>query len=258
MSAIPTAELQKIALKISAPAAWITLSNPPANVIDLRMMEEVIATLEELEHRPDVTCIVFAGAGRGFSAGVDVAAHTPPKVRMMLTSFHGVIRALVSTRKVTIAVVDGNCLGGGAELALMCDVVYATPESNWGFPEIKLGCFPPVAAVALSAAVGQKRAAELVLTGKTISGQRASQIGLVNAVGNPTALAEECVGRLSKLSPAALALTKKVLYAWDAIHFDKGLGRSEKIYLDELMQTDDAKEGINAFLQKREPEWKGK
>ncbi len=258
MSPNLTAALQKIDLKIYAPAAWITLSNPPANVIDLPMMDELIATLEDLEQRAEVTCIVLSGGGKGFSAGVDVAAHTPDKVRAMLTSFHGVIRAVVSTRKVTVAAVHGNCLGGGAELALMCDVAYTTPESNWGFPEIKLGCFPPVAVVALSAAVGQKRAAELVLTGKTFSGREAAEMGLVNQVGDPTVLAQECVGRLSKLSPAALALTKKVLYAWDAIHFDKGLGRAEKIYLDELMQTQDAKEGINAFLEKREPEWKGK
>ena len=158
----------------------------------------------------------------------------------------------------TIAAVHGNCLGGAAELALVCDMVYAAPDSTWGFPEIKLGCFPPVAAVALAAAVGQKRAAELVLTGKTITGREASAMGLANAAGDPTALAQECVNRLSTLSSAALALSKKVLYSWDAIHFDKGLARSEQIYLTELMKTDDAREGINSFMEKRTPVFTGK
>ncbi len=119
-----------------------------------------------------------AGEGKAFSAGVDVAAHTPDKVEEMLAKFHGVIRALVATKKVTIAAVHGHCLGGGAELAMVCDMVYTTEDAQWGFPEIKLGCYPPVACAALAAIVGQKRAAELILTGRTISGREAAQIGL--------------------------------------------------------------------------------
>jgi cyclohexa-1,5-dienecarbonyl-CoA hydratase len=248
----------RIAVDFQAPAAWIKLNNPPVNVIDVPMMEELLVALEELEQRGDMTCILFSGAGKGFSAGVDIAAHTPEKVQGMLTCFHGVIRALVSTKKVTVAAVHGNCLGGGAELALMCDIAYAAPDSKWGFPEIKLACFPPVAAVALSAAVGQKRAAELVLTGKSISGEEAFASGLVSAIGDHLALAVDCVSRLSQLSPTVLALTKKALYAWDAIHFDKGLARAEKIYFDELMHTEDAREGIAAFMEKRQARWSGK
>jgi cyclohexa-1,5-dienecarbonyl-CoA hydratase len=144
---------------------------------------------------------------------------------------------------------------------MVCDLVYTTESANWGFPEIKLGCYPPVAVTALAALVGQKRAADMILTGRTLSGIEAAEIGLANrAVPAAQLDAEvaECVDRVSKLSPAALAVTKKAIYAWDAIHFDKGLARAEKIYLEELMKVEDSREGVNAFLQKREPRWQGK
>jgi len=225
------------------------------------MMEELAQSVAEMETRPDVSVIVFSGEGKAFSAGVDVAAHTPDKVGEMLTKFHAVIRALIASKKVTIAAVHGICLGGGAELAMVCDIVYTTESAQWGFPEIKLGCYPPVACTALAALVGQKRAAELVLTGRTIGGKEAAEIGLANRAVSENALAavvDECIGHLRKLSPTALALAKKAFYAWDSIHFDKGLARAERIYFDELMKTSDAHEGIRAFMEKRHPEWTGK
>jgi cyclohexa-1,5-dienecarbonyl-CoA hydratase len=179
----------------------------------------------------------------------------------MLTSFHAVIRAIVASRKVTIAAVRGACLGGGAELAAVCDMVFTARDATWGFPEITLGCYPPVAAVALAAIVGQKRAAELVLTGRRFSGDEAAEMGLANRSVEAEELAavvEETVGELRQLSPIAVGLAKKALYAWDAMHFDKGLARAEKIYFEELASTADAREGIIAFLEKREPKWTGK
>jgi enoyl-CoA hydratase/carnithine racemase len=172
-----------------------------------------------------------------------------------------VIRALVATKKVTIAAVHGHCLGGGAELAMVCDMVYSTESAMWGFPEIKLGCYPPVACTALAALVGQKRAAELILTGKTISGKEAAEIRLANRAvpeGELDQAVEESIDHLRKLSPPALGLAKKASYAWDSMHFDKGLARAERIYFDELMKTSDAQEGIRAFIEKREPRWTGK
>jgi len=172
-----------------------------------------------------------------------------------------VIRGLVASKKVAIAVVHGHCLGGGAELAMMCDMVYTTQSAQWGFPEIKLGCYPPVACTALAALLGQKRAAELILTARTIDGTEAAEIGLANrsvGEGELAGTVEECVGRLRELSPAALAITKKAIYAWDSMHFDKGLARAERTYFEELMKTADAQEGIRAFMEKRAPKWTGK
>lgn len=241
--------------------ARIVLRNPPLNVINIAMMEELAQALAEIEARSEISTIVFTGAGKSFSAGVDVAAHTPDKVEEMLSKFHAVIRMLVSSRKVTIAAVHGHCLGGGAELAMVCDMVYTAASAQWAFPEIKLACYPPVACTALAALTGQKRASELILTGRTISGVEAAEMGLANRAVPDESLAaviESTLQGLRRLSPAALAVTKKAVYAWDAMHFDKGLARAEKIYFDNLMKTMDAQEGVQAFIEKREPKWTGK
>ncbi len=251
----------KITLDLAPPVARLTLAIPPVNVIDFPMMDELVAALEQIEQRPDISIIVLAGSERAFSVGVDVKAHTPDQVPEMLGKFHSVIRTLLATRKLTIAAVRGNCLGGGAELALGCDLAYTSTAATWGFPEITLSCFPPVAAVALSAVVGQKRAADLVLTGRVFKGDEAAAMGLANAAvadADLEAEVQKAVARTAKLSPAALVMAKKAFYAWDAIHLDKGLARAEKIYIDELMATEDAKEGIQAFIEKRQPVWKGK
>jgi cyclohexa-1,5-dienecarbonyl-CoA hydratase len=251
----------RLTLDISGGVARIALRHAPLNVIDIPMMEELASALAEIERRPDISVVVLRGEGRGFSAGVDVAAHTPDKVAEMLLKFHTVVRALVASKKVTIAAVQGLCLGGGAELAMVCDIVHTTTTAQWGFPEIKLGCYPPVACTALAALVGQKRAAELILTGRTISGTEAAAISLANRAVEEKELAavvDQTLQELLRLSPGALAVTKKAIYAWDAMHFDKGLARAENIYIDELMKTADAQEGIRAFMEKREPKWSGK
>jgi len=253
------AKLGRVSLEVDAPVARIELRHSPLNVIDVALMEELAHSLAGIDARPEISVIVITGDGKAFSAGVDVAAHTLDRVQEMLTKFHEVIRALVATKKVTVAAVHGHCLGGGAELAMVCDIVYTAESAQWGFPEIKLGCYPPVAVTALAALVGQKHAADLILTGRTISGGEAANIGLANRAmvdAEVESAVRETTARLLQLSPAALAITKKASYAWDSIHFDKGLARAEKIYLEELMKTEDAREGIDAFLHKREPVWK--
>ena len=261
MATQPGTKHSRIALDLQGPVARITLNNPPLNIIDVPMMEELAEALAEIEAQLEIGILIIRGSQKAFSVGVDVAAHAPNQVEGMLAQFHAIIRTLVGSKKVSIAAVHGHCLGGGAELAMVCDLVYTSELATWGFPEIKLGCFPPVAVTALAALVGQKQAADLVLTGRSITGKEAANIGLANSVVPEIDLehtVQDAVHHLSQLSPAALAITKKAIYAWDSIHFDKGLARAEKIYFDELMQTHDAQEGINAFLEKRPPVWKGK
>ena len=251
----------RITLESHGQVARITLARPPLNVIDFQMMDELQEALKNLEQHKEVSAVVIRGEGKNFSAGVDVAVHTPDLVQTMLQKFHGVILALTRSPKITIAEVHGACLGGGAELAMVCDMCFTTPDAKWGFPEITLGCYPPVACTALAALVGQKRAADLIFTGRTFSGEVAAEWGLANEAPPDDRMAqaiESRLGHLLKLSPAALSNAKKAFYAWDSIHLDKGLARAEKIYMEELMQTEDAQEGIRAWTEKRKPEWKGR
>lgn len=257
-----TATLTKrIAVEIYGSVARITFSRPPLNVLDFQMMDELLEALQAVEQKSEISAVVLSGGERAFCAGVDVAIHTPDKIPVMLQKFHGLIGALAKLRKITIAEVHGACLGGGAELAMVCDLVYTTQDAKWGFPEITLGCYPPVACAALCALVGEKRAADLIFTGRIVSGEEAAQWGLANqalAEGELQFAIQRTLDYLAKLSPAALSVAKKAFYAWDSVHLDKGLARAEKIYIEELMQTADANEGINAWLEKRKPEWKGR
>jgi cyclohexa-1,5-dienecarbonyl-CoA hydratase len=253
--------MSQIGLTIRPPVARVRLTNPPLNILEISTMNELQHALWEIEGQADIAAIVIEGDGRAFSAGVDIKAHVPEQIHEMLTTFHALIRLVVGSRKVTMAAVRGACLGGGAELASVCDIVYTARDATWGFPEIKLACYPPVATVALPALIGQKRASELIFTGRQISGDEAAAIGLANRSARSEELdgmVQATVEELAQMSPAALAHAKKSMYAWDAIHFDKGLARAEKIYLEELISTADAREGIIAFLEKRAPKWTGK
>jgi cyclohexa-1,5-dienecarbonyl-CoA hydratase len=253
--------MKRVHVEQHGPLARVTLTHPPLNVIDFQMMDEMLAALQQLEQRREISVVILSGGERGFSAGVDVAVHTPDKIQTMFQKFHGLIGALVKFPKITIAEVHGVCLGGGAELAMVCDMAYTTRDAKWGFPEITLGCYPPVACTALAALVGQKRAADLIFTGRTFSGEEAAAWGLANEAHPESELKaaiQRTVDHLLKLSPAALAVAKKAFYAWDSMHLDKGLARAEKIYLEELMQTEDVKEGVAAWMEKRKPVWKGK
>lgn len=257
----PSTVSKRIAADMQDPLARITLTHPPLNVIDFQMMDELLETLRQMEQCKEISVVIISGGERAFSAGVDVAVHTPELVQTMLQKFHGVILALTKFSKITIAEVRGACLGGGAELAMVCDMCFTTPDAKWGFPEITLGCYPPVACTALAALVGQKRAADLVFTGRTFSGKEAAEWGLANESHPESELQQaiqHTIDHLLKLSPAALAVAKKAFYAWDSMHLDKGLARAEKIYLEELMQTEDVKEGIAAWVEKRKPAWKNK
>jgi cyclohexa-1,5-dienecarbonyl-CoA hydratase len=240
----------------------LTINRPPSNVLNIATMSEINSALDEAEKRDDIHFIVLTGAGeKAFSTGVDVKDHTPEKVGEMLEVFHDIILRLADSEKITIAAVNGYCLGGGCELAMVCDFIVARERAVFGQPEINLGCFPPVAAAYLARLVGARRAAELVMTGKSISAREAERIGLVNRVVPddqwPTAF-DDLLGELSKKSAAALKLAKQALRYGSAAEMRTAVKATERIYLDQLMATEDAHEGIAAFIEKRAPIWKGK
>src|SRR5437588_1095557 len=164
--------------------ARITFARPPLNVLNIGMMREIGVALDELVCQRELVAIVFDAApdARAFSAGVAIEEHVAETIYQMLESFHAIFRALEQASKPTIAVVDGAALGGGCELVAACDIVIASERSRFGQPEIKIGVFPPVAAVLLPRIIGEKRARELILTGELVDAQEALRLGLVNAV----------------------------------------------------------------------------
>jgi len=255
-----TAQHETIQLRFEQRTAWITLDRPPLNILDTAMMESLGAALDRALPKSDF--VIFQGAGaKAFCAGADVGDHTPQRVRNMLHAFHGVFRRLASAECLTIAAVHGYCLGGGMELATVCDFVLATQSAQFGQPEIKLGCFPPVAMVMLPRRIGIRAAADLILTGSQVSAAEAHRLGLVTRVVPDHELpeaAEALLKELRTLSPSVLRLTRKTLTHLHSAEFLKRLEEVERVYLSELMQTHDAPEGIRAFLEKRKPVWKGK
>jgi cyclohexa-1,5-dienecarbonyl-CoA hydratase len=238
----------------------LTLDRPPLNVLDTPMIEALALHLESAAADPGLAVIHIRGAGpKGFSAGVDVADHTPDKIRPMLDAFHRAFRLLNRMDPVSVAEVHGACLGGGCEIATMCDFAIVAEDAKLGQPEIELACFPPVAAAAFGALAGPKRAADLILTGRVISGREAERIGLVSRCVPAAELASETaklVEALAAKSRPVLALTKRALRACHPGAFEKSLAEAERIYLEELVATEDMAEGMAAFMQKRRPEWK--
>lgn len=252
-----TAHSETIQLRVENRTAWITLDRPPLNVLDIAMMESLDAELERALPKSDF--VIFEGAGaKAFCAGADVADHTPERVGKMLRAFHAVFRRLAASDCLTIAAVHGYCLGGGMELATFCDFVLATESAQFGQPEIKLGCYPPVAMVTLPRLIGMQAAMHLILTGRQINATEAHRLGLVTRVvpnQELHAAVESLLGELRTLSPSVLHLTRKTLARLHSADFLKQLEEAERVYLSELMQTHGAQEGIRAFLEKRKPVW---
>jgi len=203
--------------------------------------------------------LVIQAAGKAFSAGVDVGEHLGDLVYKMIEVFHRMFRLMDALKVPSIAIVNGAALGGGCELALYCDMVIATERAKFGQPEIQVGVFPPIAALIFPRTIGRKKAMELILAGETISAQEALALGLVNKVVPEASLTQEVNGfieKFTKLSGIVLKLAKEATLAGLNDDMAQGLKVIEKIYLDRLMKTNDAIEGLKAFLEKRKPTWK--
>jgi cyclohexa-1,5-dienecarbonyl-CoA hydratase len=228
--------------------------------MNIEMMEEINRALDGLGGAPP-NLLVIQAEGKAFSVGVEVADHMGDKAVRMIEVFHGIFRRLDALGLPTLAVVAGAALGGGCELAVYCDMVIASEKARFGQPEIQVGVFPPIAALAFPRMIGRKKTMELVLSGEAVSAREALEIGLVNKVVPPEALqreAEEFAARFAKLSGPVLRLARQaVVEGWDT-RVEEGLRRIEEIYMKELMRTEDAQEGLRAFLEKRDPVWKGK
>ncbi len=241
--------------------ARITLNHPPLNVLNIEMMKEIVSILESLTHDSTIRLIVFDAQGKSFSAGVDVSEHMGDKTIEMIKVFHDIFRTMIKLNKPTLAIVNGSALGGGCELATFCDFVLAAEGSKIGQPEIQVGVFPPIACILFPKIIPQKKALELLLTGKVIDASEAERIGLINKCVPQEQLQEvsgKFISKLVKLSAPVLSYTRKAALVRFNKEFLDYLIEVEDIYLNQLMKTADAHEGLKAFLEKRKPVWKHK
>jgi len=252
------AEREIVTYALEDRVARVTLDNPPLHVLDQSAIREYSAALGRVERDPAVVCILGASGEKAFSAGVDIADHTREKAPAMLEHFHALIRKIRRLECVTIAAVRGVALGGGFELALACDMIVAEEGATFGVPEIWLGCFPPVAAAVLPRHVAPQKAYELVLSGEPVTAAEAMQMGLVNALaprGKLDDTLDRFVARFTEKSGAALRIAKRALRVSEDAAFGAALEEIERIYVEELMRTHDAEEGIRAFIERRQPKW---
>jgi cyclohexa-1,5-dienecarbonyl-CoA hydratase len=248
-----------IATSLAHGVLRITLEHPPLNVLTTAMMEELAAALRGAAGA-GAKVILLTGAGsRAFCAGVDVADHTPDRVAGMMHAFHAVITAILHSDVPVVAAVNGAALGGGMELVLAADVVLAREGAQLGQPEIRLGVFPPAAAVLLPRLIGRQRALDFILTGRSLSATEAHAAGIVTRVLPADDFEIACHAYASLIagqSAAVVRLARRAVFQGLERPMDEAMAEADRIYLDELMRLRDAHEGLAAFLEKRQPEWR--
>jgi cyclohexa-1,5-dienecarbonyl-CoA hydratase len=241
-------------------AARLVINRPPLNILDLATLRELRVALDTALSGSDVRLVEFSGAGeKAFSAGTDIGDHVAERAPEMLREFHALIRAVLALRCPSVAIVRGHCLGGGMELALACDFIVAAQTARFAQPEINVGAFPPVAAILLPRLIPDKKALEMIFTGEPISADEAFRLGLVNRVTSDAALDEEArkfSDILLAKSSDILTLARKAARLGSRQAIESALCETQRIYVEELLRTEDAQEGIQAFLEKRLPKWK--
>jgi cyclohexa-1,5-dienecarbonyl-CoA hydratase len=238
--------------------ARITLDRPPLNILTTEMLLGLDAALRRAEQDAAVRLIRLDARGKAFSAGVDVADHVGERIAPMMRALAQLFESFDALSKPVLCVVDGAALGGGCELVLGCDLCFASDRASFGQPEIRLGLFAPPASVLLPRLVGERRALGLLLSGETLDAPSAERIGLINAVWPADRLEHEVQARIERLlglSGAALALAKRAVRTARGLDVGPAQAAVGRLYLEELMGTADAAEGLRAFTEKRPPRW---
>lgn len=233
----------------------------PSNIVSEAVMDEIMARIEECVNDNNTKMIILTGEGEHFSFGASVPEHTPEKVGSMLPKFHTLIDKILSCPVPIMARVRGNCLGGGFEVVMACHFIFTDKSASFAVPEIKLGVFPPPASALLPLMIGESIACEITITGTSKSGEELKSYGLVNEVFDDADALEEGIAkfinkRISPLSASSLRNAAKAVRTGIVEQYRKDIKTIEKLYLQELMKTHDAVEGISSFMEKRKPVWK--
>jgi len=241
--------------------AKLTLNHAPHNVLTIPMMREMAEAIESLNGRTDTKAILLQSAQTAFSAGISLEDSRPDRVFQTLDAFTRVFQAMVDISKTVVVVVNGPAIGAGSELVGFADVVLATPKAKFAQPEVKLGVFPPFAAVMLPQLIGTKKTYELILTGEALSAEEALRFGFVNKVVPEAELqqhVEALIARISEFSGPVLEVTKRVIGSCIGRPLKEAMKTSQDLYLNELMSLEDVQEGLRAVIEKRKPVWKNK
>jgi len=243
--------------------AKVILDDGKGNILDAVMMGELIELFEKFKANNNLKLITFEGAGKHFSFGASVEEHTKDQCGLMLTSFHKMFYSLIELAIPTVAIVSGQCLGGGFELAMACNFIFADETAVFGQPEIMLGVFAPPSSIILPMKIGSARAEDLLISGRSIDSKYANDIGLVNKiyknrVGMNSGVSEWAEKHILSKSASSLKFANRASRVIFNERLMNYLPVLEKFYTEELMNTHDANEGINSFIEKRKPEWKNK
>lgn len=237
--------------------ARVVLDNPPINILTRGVLAELRQTLRRLAAVRDLRVLVLKAKGKHFSAGADVAEHMPPVFRELIPEFVETVLGLADFPLPVIAAVQGRCLGGGFELVTAADIILAAEGAMFGQPEIRLAVFPPAACVLLPALCHRGVAAEMLYTGEPITAEQAREEGLVRRVVPADQLeksADDLAQCIARHSGAALRFTKRCMRdAW--VVQRELLFRASRLYVENLMGTEDAVAGLAGFLEKRQPVW---
>jgi cyclohexa-1,5-dienecarbonyl-CoA hydratase len=239
-------------------AIWrAVLNTPKANILDMEKCDLLSDIFEEADGARDLKAVIIQGEGPHFSFGASVQEHLPENIEAMLHGFHRLFYTMLDARVVTLAAVKGQCLGGGMELAIFCNRLFASPDAWLGQPEIVLGVYAPVASVMLAERVGRSRAEDICLTGRSVGAEEGKLMGLVDEISeDPGAAALEYTTKhLLPRSASSLRFAVQAARGGFADRVRRELAQVEALFLNELMATQDAQEGLNAFLEKRQPEW---
>jgi cyclohexa-1,5-dienecarbonyl-CoA hydratase len=239
--------------------ACFTVSNAKGNVITAAIVSALRAGLESVAQNPHLKLVTIEGDGIDFSFGASIPEHAPDRIGEVLPEMHALIDEMLEVPAVTAAVVRGRCLGGGFELALACDFIFSDDDATFGLPEIALGVFPPAAAVLLPLRVGYARASRAILTGESRRASEWREAGLIELLAPAAALQSEVdrwfAEHLAPRSAAALRFAAAAARAGLVAQVCATLPLLERLYLDDLMRTHDAGEGVAAFLERRKPLW---
>ena len=254
--------MEKLRLEYSheGAVANIILNDGKGNVLDNIMMLEILDLFDQFKQNKDIKLITFQGEGKHFSFGASVPEHTKEFAEMMIKTFHKIFLGIIDLGIPTLSKISGQCLGGGMELALVCNFMFADKTAVLAQPEIILGVFPPPASIMLPLKIGNARAEEILLTGRNIKTREGKRIGLLNKVfknrDELNAGTEEWITKnIIPKSASSLRYAVKASRSTFNYIMSNKLPYLEQLYVGQLMETKDANEGINSFLEKRKPVW---